>query len=102
MPIISTPQGDTALVDPFPGTPIGPRSCYDKLSNAVKAKLKEIFPAVVGVKISRCGVFTVLLPSKEEVDNALAAQRPETIGGLFCNFDVCSETGEVAEMADID
>lgn len=92
MPAIDMPQGDMALVDPFPGTPIGPRSCYDRLSNVVKVKLKEVFPAVVGVKILRCGVFTVLLPSKEEVDNALAAQRPETIGGLFCNFDVCSET----------
>lgn len=100
MPVIDVPLGDITLADPFPGTPIGPRSSYDRLSNAVKAKLKEMFPALMGVKILRCGVFTLLFPSKEEVDNALAAPRPETIGGLFCNFGICPESGEAARNKD--
>lgn len=101
MPVIDMPPKDITLADPFPGTPIGPRSNYGRLSNAVKARLKEIFPALVGVKILRCGVFTVLFPTEEGVDSALAAPRPETIGGLFCNFGVCPEPSEAARREDV-
>lgn len=84
MPTIHPPWEGLELDDPFPDIVVNP---YQYAPKNLRTKVMEMFPNALGVGLLPYGVLSILFCTNEEVDEALAGPRPETIGGMLCHFD---------------
>lgn len=84
MPTIHPPREGLTLDDPFPGVVVNP---YQYAPMDLRTKVMEMFPNALGVGLLPYGVLSILFCTNEEVYEALAGPRPETIGGMLCHFD---------------